>query len=118
MAGLRLGHGASAGLVSGSPRFLGGGWSGWPNYSGDQWRADLSKPVEGVGELIPGPTMVDSGSSLPANEAGGDVQQPVVQHLGLGLGQVVGQQGGLSTSDQVGRGQRELQPGLVDRQVV
>jgi hypothetical protein len=92
----------------------------WPNYSGEQWRADLGKPVEGVGELIrPGPTMVDSdsGSALPAYEAGGDVQQPVAQHLGLGLGQVVGQEGGLGPSDQVGRGQRELQPGLVDRQV-
>src|SRR5215207_10592887 len=92
MAGLRLGHGASAGLVSGAPRFLGGRWSGWSSCSGDQWRADLGKPVEGVGELMPpGPTIVDSdsGSALPAYEAGGDVQQPVAQHLGLGLGQVV-----------------------------
>ena len=50
----------------------------------------------------------DSGSALPACEAGGDVQQPVAQHLGLGLGQVVGQEGGLGPSDQVGRCQREL----------
>ena len=88
---LSLGHGESAGLVSGSPRFLGGGWSGWPNYSGEQWRADLGKPVEGVGELMrPGPTMVDSdsGSALPAYEAGGDVQQPVAQRLGFGFGPV------------------------------
>ena len=41
----------------------------------------------------------------------------VAQHIGLGFGQVVDQQGGMGIRDKVGGGEREMQPGLVDRQV-
>ena len=114
MVGLRVGHGESAGLVSGCPRVLRwavGGITGQVSSGGQIWA------VEGLGELMrPRANGVDSdlGSALAVDEPGGDVQQPVAQQFGLGLGQVAVQEGGLGPSDQVGRGQRELQPGLVD----
>ena len=103
--------------MSGSPKFLLAGGQGLSGPSSKQRRTEFGEPVERVGELIgPGPPVVDFdlGSALPAGEAGGDVQQPVAQRLGFGLGQLTAQQDGLGPSDQVGGGEGQLQPGLVD----
>jgi hypothetical protein len=44
------------------------------------------------------------------------VQQPVAQLLGFGLGQLAVEQQMLGPGDQVDRDQRQLKPGLVDRE--
>jgi hypothetical protein len=56
----------------------------------------------------------DLGSALPAETAGGDMEQPVAQRLRLGLGQLTAQQGGVGPRDQIRGGQGQLQPDLVD----
>ena len=49
-------------------------------------------------------------------EPGGDVQQPVAQPLGLGLGELAVEQQRLGPDDQVVREQHDLQPHLVERE--
>jgi hypothetical protein len=43
-----------------------------------------------------------------AGESGGDVQQPVAQFLGFGLGEVAVQEQGLGPGEQVDAGQGEV----------
>jgi hypothetical protein len=85
--------------------------------SDDQRWQDAGEPMERGREIPgPGPTVVDSdlGSALPADKAGGDMEQPVAQRPRLGLGQLTAQQGGLGPRDQIRGGQRQLQPDPVD----
>jgi hypothetical protein len=52
--------------------------------------------------------------ALAVDESGGDVEQPVAQCLGLGLGQVAAEKQQLSPGDQVGREHHDAEPGRVD----
>src|SRR6478672_7452168 len=88
--------------------------------SDEKGLADLGEPSERGGELGgPGPAGVDSDSdfALAVDDPGGGVEQPVAQLLRFGLSQVVVEEGGLGPGDQVGGGQRQLQPHLVDGEV-
>jgi hypothetical protein len=81
-----------------------------------------AQPAEGCGERsCPAPVAVDLEPEFaaPAHESGGDVQQSVAQRLRFGAGQarVVVEQDGLSPGDEVDRGQRAGEPGLVDREL-
>jgi hypothetical protein len=59
----------------------------------------------------------DPDAALSAGDAGGDVQQPVAQRFRLGRGQLAVEQGGLGPGDQVGGGERQLEPDGVDREL-
>jgi hypothetical protein len=67
--------------------------------------------MEGGGEHVgPAPVAVDLEPEFAAatDQSSGDVQQPVAQHLGFGLGEVglVCQKDGLGPGDEVDGGQR------------
>src|SRR3954471_22207568 len=96
---------------------LGWWWSAAAEASGGEGLTDRGEAVERGGELVgPGPVGVDLDPdfALAADDPAGGVQQLVAQLLGLDLGEVAVEEDGLGPGDQVGGGQRHLQPRLVD----
>lgn len=76
--------------------------------------------VERVDEFVPpGPGRGDpeAKATAAASDAGGCVQQPVAQLLWLGGGQLSLPQQGLGPGEQVGGGEGQLQPCLVEGEV-
>src|SRR4051794_34169992 len=79
-------------------------------------RGDRAQARERVGECLgPGPVGLESqaGAATVVDDPSGDVQQPVAQSLGLGLGELAVEAGQLRPGQQVLGDERELQPGLV-----
>ena len=66
-----------------------------------------------VGGPGPGGLQAQCGGAGVEGQAGGDVQQPVAQTFGLGLGQFAGEQQALGPGDQVVREAHDLKPDAV-----
>src|SRR5512132_2724449 len=84
--------------------------------SGSGWPGCGAKAGEGVREVGgPGPVAVDlelPGSS-GADQAGGDMKEPVTQRWGFAAGQFAIQAERLDPGEQVGGGEGEFEPDLV-----
>jgi hypothetical protein len=96
------------------------GGQGLAGWSGQQGLSDAGEAAERDDELVgPGPACgdLDEGAAAAVDDPGGGVEESVAQQFRLGLGQGSVEQDGLGPSDQVGGGQRELQPDSVDREL-
>ena len=82
---------------------------GWERFEPFERGLELCDPGPGVLE-------VELGASAGEREPAGDVQQPVADSLGFGLGQFPVEDERLGPDDQVVREHHDLQPDLVERE--
>jgi hypothetical protein len=118
--GVRSTRFGAAVITAGWPGRSAGWWGGWWLVSAGRGRERLEflKRGDEFGRPRPCVLEVELRAAAGEREPASDVQQPVAQPFGLGLGQLPVEDERLGPDDQVVREQHDLQPHLVERELL